>query len=138
MRTNGLAPHDDGLAKYATTLFKKLTLLRHTGQIPLESGELLFVGLAPSLAREGADRIAGNLVLQAPHQIRLDPEIPSDLGSWMSAGRHKFHSLLLELQSKLASCSPHVDHLRGEDHDEIKSVLDCRSSVPRKEGRKCD
>ena len=52
MITTGLIPHDDGLAKYAATLFEKLSLLRHTDQLPLQSGQLLFMWLAPCLPPE--------------------------------------------------------------------------------------
>jgi hypothetical protein len=39
-------PHPSGVAvglKYAATLFKKIPLLRHAGQVPLQPGQLLFL-----------------------------------------------------------------------------------------------
>jgi len=60
MRTNGPAPHGDGLAKWPPH-FLKTPLLRHMGVGPLQPGQLLFMGVAPPLAGEaGASSAAAD------------------------------------------------------------------------------
>jgi len=114
MITNGLMPHDDGLAKYAATLFEnsRSCVTRTSSRFSRASSSSC--GLRRPFPRKRLDRIASDFLLPAPQQIGRDTEISSDLGGRTPALYHQFHCLALELPCKRSSHLPHVHPLLGE------------------------
>src|SRR6476661_7470803 len=72
MITNGLMPHDDGLAKYAATLFEnsRSCVTRTSSRFSRASSSSC--GLRRPFPRKRLDRIASDFLLPAPQQIGRD------------------------------------------------------------------